>query len=161
MTGYGALAAMMVNHQNIEAFRRFSKLNLENILHMQAELQHLEAIINEVRKIPDVNGFDRIWIDNPESMSEDDLYRIFERSRTLLDQYCKIHPSRSSRKQRSLIMEQIELCCGQPESIRYTNPGKTISSFAGNGTTKRAVVINSCLAWKPESSEIRAWRQIC
>jgi spore germination protein YaaH len=89
MTGYGALAAMMVNHQNIEAFRRFSSLNLENILHMQAELQHLEAIINEVRAIPDVNGFDRIWIDDPESMSEEDIHRIFERSRTLLDQYCR------------------------------------------------------------------------
>ncbi|OAG41043.1 hypothetical protein AYO21_04656 [Fonsecaea monophora] len=87
MTGYGALAAMMASHQNIEAFRKFSSMNLENILHMQAELQHLEVVINEVRKIPGMNSFDRIWIDNPESMSEEDIHRIFERSRTLLDQY--------------------------------------------------------------------------
>ncbi|KIW93908.1 uncharacterized protein Z519_05223 [Cladophialophora bantiana CBS 173.52] len=87
MTGYGALAAMMASHQNIEAFRKFSSMNLENILHMQAELQHLEVVINEVRKIPGLNSFDRIWIDDPERMSEEDIRRIFERSRTLLDQY--------------------------------------------------------------------------
>ncbi|KAH0839059.1 hypothetical protein FOPE_05563 [Fonsecaea pedrosoi] len=79
----------MASHQNIEAFRKFSSMNLENILHMQAELQHLEVVINEVRKIPGMNSFDRIWIDNPESMSEEDIHRIFERSRTLLDQYCR------------------------------------------------------------------------
>ncbi|EXJ57588.1 hypothetical protein A1O7_07936 [Cladophialophora yegresii CBS 114405] len=87
MTGYGALAAMMANNNNIEAFRRFSNLNVENILHMQAELQHLETVIHEVRAIPELNSFDRIWIDSPENMSEDDIRRIFERSRTLLDQY--------------------------------------------------------------------------
>lgn len=81
---------MMVEHQNIEAFRKFSKLNLENILHMQAELQHLEAIIDEVRTIPELSSFDRIWIENPENMSEEDIHRIFERSRTLLDQYCRV-----------------------------------------------------------------------
>jgi hypothetical protein len=95
MTGYGALAAMMADHQSIEAFRRFSNLNLENILHMQAELQHLEAVINEVRTIPGANSFDRIWIDNPESLSTEDIRRIFERSMTLLDQYCR---SQSFRK---------------------------------------------------------------
>ena len=82
---------MMAKHQDIEAFRRFSSLNLENILHMQAELQHLEAIINVVRTIPEVNSFDRIWVDDPENMSEEDIRRIFERSRNLLDQYCKNH----------------------------------------------------------------------
>lgn len=94
MTGYGALAGMMASHQNIEAFRKFSSLNLENILHMQAELQHLEAVINEVRTIPELNSFDRIWIDDPETMSEDGIRRIFERSRALLDQYCRSHNSK-------------------------------------------------------------------
>ncbi|OAL26479.1 hypothetical protein AYO22_04217 [Fonsecaea multimorphosa] len=96
MTGYGALAAMMASHQNIEAFRKFSSMNLENILHMQAELQHLEVVINEVRKIPGLNSFDQIWIEDPESMSEEDIHRIFERSRTLLDQYCKKRGSRTN-----------------------------------------------------------------
>jgi len=89
VTGYGALASMMASHQDIEAFRKFSSMNVENILHMQAELQHLEMIINEIRKMPELNSFDRIWIDCPEHMSEDDIRKIFERSRTLLDQYCK------------------------------------------------------------------------
>ena len=89
MTGYGALATMMAKHQNIEAFRRFSSLNLENILHMQAELQNLEAMVNAVRTIPEMNKFDRMWVEDPESMSEDDIRQIFERSRNLLDQYCR------------------------------------------------------------------------
>ncbi|KAL6246668.1 hypothetical protein RBB50_005975 [Rhinocladiella similis] len=87
MTGYGALASMMASHQCTEAFRKFSSMNVENILHMQAELQHLELIINEIRKIPELNSFDRTWIECPEHMSEDDIRKIFERSRTLLDQY--------------------------------------------------------------------------
>lgn len=89
MTGYGALAATMASHQDIEAFRKFSSMNVENILHMQAELQHLEMVINEIRKMPELNSFDRIWIECPEHMSEDDIRKIFERSRTLLDQYCR------------------------------------------------------------------------
>lgn len=87
MTGYGALATMMASHQNTEAFRRFSSLNMENILHMQAELQHLELVINEVRRVPELNGFDQIWVDCPEHLSEEGIRQIFERSRTLLDQY--------------------------------------------------------------------------
>jgi hypothetical protein len=87
MTGYGALASMMASHQNIEAFRKFSSMNMENILHMQAELQHIEMIINEARKIPELNTFDRIWVECPENLSEEDVGRLFERSRTLLDQY--------------------------------------------------------------------------
>ncbi|KAJ9503289.1 hypothetical protein LTR99_006851 [Exophiala xenobiotica] len=87
MTGYGALASMMASHQHAEAFRKFSSMNMENILHMQAELQHLEVVIDEVRKIPALNSFDRIWIENPEHMSEDDIRKIFERSRALLDEY--------------------------------------------------------------------------
>ena len=80
---------MMASHQNAEAFRKFSSLNMENILHMQAELQHLEVVINEVRKIPALNSFDRIWIECPEHMSEGDIRKIFERSRALLDEYCR------------------------------------------------------------------------
>ncbi|KAI1629347.1 hypothetical protein EDD37DRAFT_48096 [Exophiala viscosa] len=98
MTGYGALASMMASHQDIEAFRKFSSMNAENILHMQAELQHLEMVINEIRKMPELNSFDRIWIECPEHMSEDDIRKIFERSRTLLDQYCKCLIQTTDRK---------------------------------------------------------------
>lgn len=83
---------MMASHQDIEAFRKFSGLNMENILHMQAELQHLEMIINEVRKVPELNSFDRIWVECPEHMCQDDITKIFERSRTLLDQYRRSLP---------------------------------------------------------------------
>jgi hypothetical protein len=93
MPGYGAFAEMMASHQTIEVFKRFSTLNLENILHMQAELQHLEAIINEVRRIKGLNDFDSVWIEKPESMSEGDIRQVFERSRGLLDEYCRSYGS--------------------------------------------------------------------
>jgi len=90
---------MMASHQNIDAFRKFSVMNMENLLHMQAELQNLEMVINEVRKIPELNGFDRIWIDCPEKISQEDIRGIFERSRTLLDQYRR---TRAAARQLSL-----------------------------------------------------------
>jgi hypothetical protein len=88
MTGYGALAGC---HRDIEAFRRFSVLNAENLLHMQAELQHIELIINEVRGIPGCNSFDHVWVDDVTSDSNSDIQKVFERSRALLNEYCKPH----------------------------------------------------------------------
>jgi hypothetical protein len=89
MTGYGALAKMMATQRSIEAFRQFSTMNAENILHMQAELQHLEMVIDVIREIPGLNNFDQKWIECPEKMSVEDIRGIFERSRTLLNQYRK------------------------------------------------------------------------
>ncbi|KIX03274.1 uncharacterized protein Z518_06826 [Rhinocladiella mackenziei CBS 650.93] len=83
MTGNGNLATMMARR----SIQEISSMNLENILHMQAELQYLEIVINEVRRVPGLNSFDQIWIERPEKMSEEDICQIFERSRTLLDQY--------------------------------------------------------------------------
>ncbi len=54
---------------------------------MQAELQSLEMVINEMRETKGLNEFDRVWIKCPEKISEEDIGTIFERSRKLLDQY--------------------------------------------------------------------------
>lgn len=87
MTGYGALAKMMVSRRNQETFRKFKRLNSEVMLHQQAELMHLEMVIEQIRKYPGMNEFDRRWIECPEKLSERDIESIFERSRELLAQY--------------------------------------------------------------------------
>lgn len=56
-------------------------------MHQQAELMHLEMVIEEIRKYPGMNEFDRRWIESPEKLSERDIESIFERSRELLAQY--------------------------------------------------------------------------
>lgn len=85
--GYGALARMMANHRNQEVFRRFSTLNIENMLHMQAELLHLELIIDEARKSDKTGHFDRGWLKCAKDMSQMDIEEVFERSRALMKQY--------------------------------------------------------------------------
>ena len=85
--GYGALAKMMASHRNQEAFRKFSTLNIETMLHMQAELLHLELVIDEARKSNKIGHFDRSWLKCAKDMSQEDIQTIFERSRTLLKQY--------------------------------------------------------------------------
>ena len=125
MTGYGALATMMASHRNIEAFRKFSVLNIENLLHMQAELQNLEMVINEVRKLPEVNGFDRIWIECPEKITQEDIRGIFERSRTLLDQYRRTRASYPAPDLEKLTVGQIERYCKRQRSMRCKVPAKT------------------------------------
>lgn len=90
MPGYGALAALMATHQNVEAFRRFSKMNMESLLQMQAGLLHLEMEIETARSIPELNKFDRVWIDYSDTPLAEGIRGLFERSRSLLDQYCEI-----------------------------------------------------------------------
>lgn len=85
--GYGALAKMMASHRNQEVFRKFSTLNLEIMLHMQAELLHLELVIDEARKSDKIGDFDRGWLKCAKDMSQEDIQEIFERSRTLMKQY--------------------------------------------------------------------------
>lgn len=85
--GYGALAKMMASHRNQEVFRKFSSLNIETMLHMQAELLHLELVIDEARKSDKMGHFDKGWLKCAKDMSQKDIQEIFERSRSLLKQY--------------------------------------------------------------------------
>jgi hypothetical protein len=85
--GYGALARMMANHRNQEVFRIFSTLNIENMLHMQAELLHLELVIDEARKSDKTGNFDRGWLNCAKDLSQMDIEDVFERLSTLMKQY--------------------------------------------------------------------------
>ncbi|KIM96142.1 hypothetical protein OIDMADRAFT_183557 [Oidiodendron maius Zn] len=46
--GYSKIAALMSCHGEFAIFRRFKKLNFQNLLYLQAELTHLEADLKEV-----------------------------------------------------------------------------------------------------------------
>jgi hypothetical protein len=41
--GYAKIASLMSQHGELAIFRRFSQLNLQSLLYLQAELTHLEA----------------------------------------------------------------------------------------------------------------------
>lgn len=41
--GHSKVAEFMSHHTELAIFRRFSKLNLQNLLYLQAELTHLES----------------------------------------------------------------------------------------------------------------------
>ena len=46
--GYAKIATLMSSHGEFAIFRNFSKLNLQNLLYLQAEITHLEADLKEV-----------------------------------------------------------------------------------------------------------------
>ncbi|KAK8033616.1 hypothetical protein PG991_003014 [Apiospora marii] len=48
MPDYKGLASLMDEYHDVTIFRRFRKLNLQNLLHMQAELVHVEQELQEI-----------------------------------------------------------------------------------------------------------------
>ena len=46
--GYAKIALAMSHHGELAIFRRFGKLNLQNLLYLQAELTHLERDLGEL-----------------------------------------------------------------------------------------------------------------
>ncbi|KAF2187509.1 hypothetical protein K469DRAFT_725452 [Zopfia rhizophila CBS 207.26] len=56
MGGYPELASLMGSHMEVAIFRRFSTLNIQNLLHMQAELMHIEQELCEIAREDDESG---------------------------------------------------------------------------------------------------------
>jgi hypothetical protein len=46
--GYAKIATLMSQHGELAIFRKFSQLNLQSLLYLQAELTHLEADLERV-----------------------------------------------------------------------------------------------------------------
>jgi hypothetical protein len=46
--GYAKIATLMSHHDELAIFRRFSRLNLQTLLYLQAELTHLEADLKQL-----------------------------------------------------------------------------------------------------------------
>jgi hypothetical protein len=63
--GHAKVAFFMSHHQEFAIFRRFSKLNIQNLLYLQAELIHLEKELREVadrdRADPSRAAYVRDW----------------------------------------------------------------------------------------------------
>jgi hypothetical protein len=53
--GHAKVATMMIQYNEFAIFRKFSKLNYQNLLYLQAELMHLEA---NLKKLADRDGRD-------------------------------------------------------------------------------------------------------
>ena len=53
--GYAKLASLMSHHGELAIFRRFSKLNLQTLLYLQAELTHLEVDLKDLAKSDQTN----------------------------------------------------------------------------------------------------------
>jgi hypothetical protein len=89
MPGYNSLAEFMSSRQDVSILRRFSALNTETLLHMQAELLRLELTVEELRANPDLNGFNASWLGAPYTDTNAVITSVFERIRALLDKYCE------------------------------------------------------------------------
>lgn len=87
MPGYGHLAGFMSSRPDTEIFRRFSSLNVETLLHMQAELSALEMSLDVMREDSDWNAFDSSWLRAPRCNGNAVVGEIFEKARVLLEQY--------------------------------------------------------------------------
>lgn len=87
MPGYAAMAEFMSSRRDTSIFRRFSHLNTESLLHMQAELLGLELTLEEIREDPEHNRFNTSWLGVQRSEVDAFSANIFERVRVLLDQY--------------------------------------------------------------------------
>lgn len=85
MSGYGKLSEFLSSRPETHVFRKFASLNVESLLQMQAELLGLGLTIDEVRKDPDLNGFDSSWLDGSNAVANE----LQSRVRTVLNQYCK------------------------------------------------------------------------
>jgi hypothetical protein len=59
MEGYSNLAQFMGQHTEFGIFRQFSRLNLQNLLYLQAELVHLEADLRETVRADQNSGHPR------------------------------------------------------------------------------------------------------
>ena len=88
MPGYGDLAVFMTSRPDTEMFRRFSSMNAESLLHMQAELSALEMSLNVMREDPNWNAFNSSWLTAPRCNGNSMVGDVFDRARALLDQYC-------------------------------------------------------------------------
>ena len=87
MPGYDAMAAFMTSRKDTSIFRRFSRLNTESLLHMQAELLGFELTLEEIRQNPEHNRFNTSWLGVRHGDVDAVTANIFERVRVLLDQY--------------------------------------------------------------------------
>jgi len=64
--GHAKVATLLSHHSELAIFRRFSKLNFQNLLYLQAELTHLEAnlkkLVDRDAQNPNRQQYSRDWL---------------------------------------------------------------------------------------------------
>jgi hypothetical protein len=60
MEGYHKIARLMGQHSDLAIVRRFSELNIKDLLYAQAELVHLESELHSIAE-EDQKHHDRAW----------------------------------------------------------------------------------------------------
>jgi hypothetical protein len=100
MEGYSNLALLMGQNAELGILRRFSRLNLQNLLYLQAELVHLEADLDQIALADQSSGhpqksvYSRDWWSLANSKNEGDerQWRTVLEIRGKLKEYSAITP---------------------------------------------------------------------
>jgi hypothetical protein len=75
MEGHAKVAELMSRHHELAIVRRFGKLNMQNLLYLQAELVHLEAeyrkLAEEDQEHPDRLDHARDWFSLSQSENKE------------------------------------------------------------------------------------------
>ena len=141
MAGYGGLAVFMASRPDTEIFRRFSDMNVESLLHMQAELSALEMSLNVMREDPNWNAFDSSWLAAPRCNANAMVGDLFEKTRVLLEQYCGCSSVLQTTR---LIVRQTPPSCERPESILLRKPQRTVLSSCSSGMMRSEEATTFC-----------------
>jgi hypothetical protein len=99
--GYAKIATLMSHHGEFAIFRRFSKLNFQNLLYLQAELTHLEADLKEVavrdQADPDRAIYSKYWWYLAQSDEEHDDREQWEKVLQIREKLREYSKSQSER----------------------------------------------------------------
>jgi hypothetical protein len=92
--GYAKVATLMSHHSEFAVLRRFSKLNLQNLLYLQAELTAMETDLKRTairdHAVPSRETYTKLWWDlsKAEEGDEDrDQWEMILRIRAKLKEY--------------------------------------------------------------------------
>ena len=94
--GYPQIAQLMSSHGEFAILRKFGDLSMLNLLHMQAELMHLEekyhAIAIDDEKNSDISLRSRDWwsLTRADCEGKSEQWNVILEIREKLDKYCKI-----------------------------------------------------------------------
>jgi hypothetical protein len=105
--GYAKIASTMSHHSELAIFRRFSKLNLQNLLYLQAELTLLEKDLDELverdKTNPNRGFYTKDWWSLAESSDDEEgqeqwdkvlqiREKLKEYSTTSISFFCRMSP---------------------------------------------------------------------